>query len=167
MTYQVGDRVVYGIHGVCLVADVEEQRTAGEVTQYYVLQPVYDDKGKVFVPVGNERLERKMRRILSKEEIYELIQEMPSKDPIWIADDAVRKEQYRQILLAGDRRELVRLIKTLYLRQQEQSAKGKKLYKNDEKVMKEAEKMLYEEFAHVLDISPSQVLPFIMQQIEV
>ncbi len=37
---------------------------------------------------------------------------------------------------------LVRLIKTLYLRQQEQAAKGKKLYKNDEKVMKEAEKML-------------------------
>ena len=72
VTYQVGDRVVYGIHGVCLVADVEEQRTAGEVTRYYVLQPVYDDKGKVFVPVGNERLERKMRRILSKEEIYDI-----------------------------------------------------------------------------------------------
>lgn len=48
-----------------------------------------------------------------------------------------------------------------------QAAKGKKLYKNDEKVMKEAEKMLYEEFAHVLDIRPDQVLPFIMQQIEV
>ena len=50
---------------------------------------------------------------------------------------------------------------------EEQAAKGKKLYKNDEKVMKEAEKMLYEEFAHVLDIRPDQVLPFIMQQVEV
>ncbi len=167
MTYQVGDRVVYGIHGVCLIVDVEEQRSGGEVTSYYVLQPVYDDKGKVFVPVGNERLERKMRRILSAEEIYELIREMPSEDAIWIADDNLRKEQYRLILLNGDRRELIRLIKTLYLRQQEQAAKGKKLYKNDEKVMKEAEKMLYEEFAHVLDIRPEQVLPFIMQQIEV
>ena len=63
MAYQVGDRVVYGIHGVCLIVNVEEQRFGGEVTKYYVLQPVYDDKGKVFVPVGNERLERKMRRI--------------------------------------------------------------------------------------------------------
>ena len=167
MAYQVGDRVVYGIHGVCLIVDVEEQYFGGEVTKYYVLQPVYDDKGKVFVPVGNERLERKMRRILSAEEINELIREMPSEDAIWIADDNLRKERYRQILLVGDRRELVRLIKTLYLRQQEQTAKGKKLYKNDEKVMKEAEKMLYEEFAHVLDIRPDQVLPFIMQQVEV
>ena len=44
---------------------------------------------------------------------------------------------------------------------------GTELVGADEKVMKEAEKMLYEEFAHVLDIRPSQVLPFIMQQIEV
>ena len=167
MTYQVGDRVVYGIHGVCEIADVEEQKNGGEVTSYYILQPVYDNKGKVFVPVGNERLEKKMRRILSEQEIYELIQEMPAEDSIWIADETARKEKYRQILLTGDRRELVRLIKTLYQRQQEQAAKGKKLYKNDEKVMKEAEKMLYEEFAHVLDIQLDQVLPFIMQQIEV
>lgn len=167
MAYQVGDRVVYGIHGVCLITDIEKQKSGTEVTSYYILQPVYDEKGKVFVPVGNERLEKKMRRILSKAEIYELIKEMPSEDGIWIDDEAVRKERYKQILLIGDRRELVRLIKTLYLHQQEQAAKGKKLYKNDEKVMKEAEKMLYEEFAHVLDIRPDQVLPFIMQQVEV
>ncbi len=33
MAYQVGDRVVYGIHGVCLIVDVEEQRFAGAVDQ--------------------------------------------------------------------------------------------------------------------------------------
>lgn len=167
MKYQVGDRVVYGIHGVCLITDIEEQRSGTEVISYYILRPVYDDKSKVFVPVGNERLEKKMRRILSVEEIYELIKAMSSEESIWIADETLRKERYRQILLTGDCRGLVRLIKTLYQRQQEQVAKGKKLHKNDEKVMKEAEKMLYEEFAHVLDIRPDQVLPFIMQQVEV
>ena len=32
--------------------------------------------------------------------------------------------------------------------------------------MKDAEKLLYDEFAHVLSISPEQVLPFIMEQVE-
>ena len=33
--------------------------------------------------------------------------------------------------------------------------------------MKEAEKMLYEEFAYVLNIRQDQVLPFILEQIQI
>ena len=33
--------------------------------------------------------------------------------------------------------------------------------------MKEAEKMLYEEFAYVLNIRKDQVLPFILNQVQV
>lgn len=167
MAFQIGDRVVYGIHGVCEISGIEEEKSGSETICYYKLRPVYDDKGTVFVPVGNERLEKKMRLVLSTDEIYELIREMPEEQALWIQDENARKEKYRQILQQGDRRQLVRLIKALYQRQQEQAGKGKKLYKNDEKVMREAEKMLYEEFAHVLEIQPEQVLPFIMQQIEV
>lgn len=163
MAYEVNDTVLYGIHGVCRIADIEEEKGA----VYYVLRPVYDEKAKVFVPKGNERLEKKMRRILSAEEIYQLIREMPEEESIWIQDENVRKERYKRILAEGDRRQLIRLIKTLYLQQQSQTGRGKKLYKVDEKFMKEAEKMLYEEFAHVLDIRPEQVVPFITQQIKV
>ena len=45
--------------------------------------------------------------------------------------------------------------------------KGKKLHVNDARIFIEAEKMLYEEFAHVLHIEREQVLPFIMEQMEV
>ncbi len=36
----------------------------------------------------------------------------------------------------------------------------------DERFLNEAEKLLYEEFAHVLQIERNQVLPFILKQIQ-
>lgn len=43
----------------------------------------------------------------------------------------------------------------------------KRLHISDESFLKDAEKLLYEEFAHVLNITKDQVLPFIMRQIEI
>jgi CarD family transcriptional regulator len=62
--------------------------------------------------------------------------------------------------------ELIKLIKTLYFQQQSQKSKNKSLNDTDKRIMKEAEKMLYEEFAHVLNIKREQVLPFIIEQVE-
>lgn len=42
---------------------------------------------------------------------------------------------------------------------------GKKLTKTDEDIMNIAEKQLSEEFAVALDISPDEVLPYILEHI--
>ena len=86
---------------------------------------------------------------------------------IWIDDDTQRYETYHAILQSGDRTQLVQLIKTLYLHQQERREQKKKLHSADEKFMKEAEHLLYEEFAYVLNIKREQVVPFITEQIEI
>ena len=49
----------------------------------------------------------------------------------------------------------------------EQQKNGRRLHITDERFMKEAEKMLYEEFAYVLNIRKDQVLPFILNQVQV
>ena len=59
------------------------------------------------------------------------------------------------------------MIKALYHHQQVRQAQGKKLHVSDERFLKEAERTLYDEFALVLHISQEQVLPFILDQIEV
>ena len=134
--------------------------------EYYVLKPVYDPNSTIFVPLHNAKLTDKMRYVLSAEEIYELIQEMPDENTIWIEEESKRREQYKKILASGDRKDLVCLIKTLYLQQQKLKENGKKLHMAEDRFMKDAEKMLYEEFAHVLTIERDQVLPFIMDQME-
>ncbi len=55
----------------------------------------------------------------------------------------------------------------LFLRQQELAGKRKKLHIADEKILKETERVLYEEFAYVLGIGQDEVLPFILQKLGV
>lgn len=164
--FQAGDTILYGTHGVCTIQSIEEMNFSGQKQQYYILNPVYSKASTIYVPVKNEVLTAKMNRILSAEEIYELIRSMPAEKTIWIENENVRKERFQEIISGNNRQELVQLIKTLYLHQQKQQEKGKKLHIADERFLKEAEKLLYNEFALVLKMEPNEVLPFIMGQIE-
>ena len=111
--YNKNDIVLYGNQGVCKVFDIVEKEMANEVNEYYVLKPVNDVHSTVYVPTQNEKLTSKMKKILSVEEIYDLINDMPNEKEIWIDDFNERKETYSKILYSGDRKELIRLIKTL------------------------------------------------------
>lgn len=63
--------------------------------------------------------------------------------------------------------QLFRLIKTLHLRKKEQEQHGRKLRAMDERLMQDAERILYDEIAVVLDMPSDQVLPFILEQMDV
>lgn len=166
MICNINDAVLYGLEGICWFAGISEKEINGKRNKYYVLRPVYNDKSTIFVPVDNEKLIAKIRRVLSVDEIHALIKAIPNESTIWIEDDAVRREQYKKILARGDRTELVRLIKTLYLRQQSLKEKGRKMPVADERFIKDAEKLLHDEFAHVLNIDREQILPLILEQIQ-
>ena len=102
MHYHVQDTVLYGQSGVCRIADIAEKDVGGGLRAYYVLQPVFEESATIFVPVGNEALTAKMRRVMSEAEITALIDAMPEEDSIWIADDNARRERYKAILAGGD-----------------------------------------------------------------
>jgi len=163
--FQINDTVVYGTDGICRITGVTE-RTLGDCTEeYYVLESVFHPALSIFVPIHNEKLFGKLRRVLSAEEVRTLIHSMPQEESLWIEDDGVRKETYRKIILSGDREGMIRMIKTLFLRQRELAARGKKLHQADERFFREAEKLLYEEFALVLELERDQVAPFILQEL--
>lgn len=163
--YKVNDTVVYGAQGVCKIAEITERILGTAAIQYYVLKPVYDEKNTIFVPVNNKKLQEKMHRVLSKNEVYTLIEEMPEEEPIWIDNENDRKEKYKTILSAGNREKIIQMIKALYLRQRKQEQAGRKLHASDAHFLQEAEKILYEEFALVLNIQREKVLPFIQNHI--
>lgn len=164
--YGVNDTILYGAYGVCKITAIQEKDMDGSNREYYVLKPIYDDASTIFLPVDNEKAAEKMRRVLSADEIHLLIQTMPDENTIWIENENKRKEEYKNILMNNDRSALIRLIKTLYIRRREQMEKGKKLHVLDERFMNQAEKLLYEEFAHVLDLKREQVIPFICEQVD-
>lgn len=164
--YQVNNTVSYGTHGVCQIAEIGEKNLTGKSIEYYILKPVYNESSTLYVPVHNEKLTGKMRRILSVQEIRKMIQDMPYHQEDWIENENLRKTRYRELLDEGNRTELLKMLRTLYLHQQEQVSKGKKLHNTDERFFREAEKLLFDEIALVLHIKPNQVLPFILEQIQ-
>lgn len=162
----IGTTIVYGTQ-ICRVTDKKDQ-TFGKITRnYYVLTPVFDEKNVIYVPSDNENLVAKMRKILSAEEIYALIRSIPNTENIWIEDDKLRTQEYKGIIERGDREEIIKIIKTLFEHKCDMEAKGRKLHAADEIVLARAEKVLYEEFALVLDIKKEEVVPFITKQIEI
>lgn len=163
--YSLNDAVMYSSYGVCRISAIEERDFSGELLNYYVLRPVGDSKNTFYVPVNNEKLTAQMRKIITKDEIDSLLKIMPADNDIWIEDENQRREEYRRIIREGDRKELVMLIKTLYLYQKSRKDQRKKLHSVDEHFLKDAESMLYDEFAFVLGIEKDKVVDYIREHI--
>ncbi|MDR3279654.1 MAG: CarD family transcriptional regulator [Synergistaceae bacterium] len=163
--YKENDTVMYSAHGICKIAEIVEKDMGSSSMEYYVLKPIKNDGATIFVPVENKDLTAKMRRVMTKEEIWALLDEMPDKDTIWMDDEFVRRVHYRDIISSGDRGELMSLVKTLYLHKQSQKAMGKRMKSADEDILKDAEKMIHDEFSYVLDIRRDEVLPIILERV--
>lgn len=129
--------------------------------EYYVLQPVYDERSTVYIPTDSEKLSSHMRSLLSEKEVYEIINAMPAKGFDWIQNDKERGERFRSLLEGGSISDIVNLISTLHRRKTELAERGKKLRSSDEIIMQRAERLLYGEFAWVLGIKPGEVVDFI------
>ncbi|TLG72134.1 CarD family transcriptional regulator [Culicoidibacter larvae] len=164
--FKVKDIVIYTTEGLCKITEICSQDFNGHSTDYYVLKPMLSNRPTIFVPVDNEQLVERIRPVLSADEVHKLIKAMPDQETIWIENSNDRKKRYKEILSDSDHLELVSLIKTLYFYQEELQDSGKKLHLADKMFMEEAEKILYEEFAYVLDIEPSQLIPLIVGVIE-
>ena len=60
--YQVGDRLVYGVHGVCQVAREEQRRVDGKELTYLALEPVGQRGTCYLVPTQNPSAMRRLPR---------------------------------------------------------------------------------------------------------
>lgn len=156
----VNDSIMYNNIGVCKVTDIRCEKFNNEEILYYILKPVYHDNATIHCPVGSDKV--KLRKLLSTEQVTKMIEMMPKAKPNWIENDSMRKEKFSETLKHGNHKDLVQLIKTLYHHRQEKAHAGKKFHLCDEKVLKQAENILYEEFAHVLNIAPDEVVDFII-----
>lgn len=159
--FNVGDVVIYGTTGICKLEGITENEFGGEKIEYYVLSPLSRKDDTVFVPKNNEKILSRMRHVLTKEKARELLDNLPEEPMEWITNDRERQRAYKDILLYGSSADVLMMTRSLYLHQLEQYEKGKKLHASDERFLKDAEKMVFDELAYVFGISTQEVLPMI------
>ena len=162
--FKTGDAVVY-CSQVYTVEGITQKTIDKTVKDYYHLINVYDSKNEVFIPADNERLLGKMRAILSRKQILDMIADFPNIPSIWVDDDKERITLFREILDTGDRKDIAQMVKSLFERKKELETKGRRLHSMDEALFLRAEKAICEEFALVLGIKKDEVIPFITERL--
>lgn len=158
---EIGEYVLYGGNGICRITDLVMRTVCGKTREYYTLTPVYDKNSSVFVPADNPRLLEKMKTPVSRDGIIDLIKQMPRVSYGWLSDTEMRSDKYEAVLESGDRLSLLKMIECIYEKQTELLEQRKKLSTIDKNAVKRAEKIIYEEFAVVLDLPPEQIPDFI------
>lgn len=164
--FKIGDYVAHYKQGVCEVTDIGrlDISCSDKKKEYYTLKPLYDQAGTVYTPVSNEK--NQIREVVTCEEAKQLIEEMPSIDTIWVADEKRREAFYKEALMKNECREWIAIIKTSYLRKMKRLASGKKSINVDEKYLSIAERFLYGELAVALDMKKEDVRNYIVEHIQ-
>lgn len=85
--FKVDDYIMYGRTGVCKVVDITNEKFInGEERKYYVLSPIHNNNNTIIkIPLDNTKVP--MRKIISKEDVTSLINDMSNMEELWIDDE--------------------------------------------------------------------------------
>ena len=165
--YQIGDNVLYGIHGVCRIVDTEERVLDRKKVSYLVLQPLEQNGARFLVPSQNPAAMAKLRPVMTKEELDALLHSPDVCRDGWIEDENQRKQHYRALITSGDRTSLLCMVRTLHRHRLSQKAMGRKFHLCDENFLRDAQKLLESEFSLILGIEPELVADYVLKQLEI
>ena len=153
---KVGDYLVYR-KDVCKVIDIVEDKSG----LCYILVPVSDQSLKIKTSVTSDLI----RDLISKDELDNFIKTIPSI-PVIDEMDKLLEVEYKNLMRSATPDDLVKIIKTTYLRNEERLSNKKKTSDKDTTYFNQAEKYLYTELAVVLDMSFDDAKNYITDEVK-
>ena len=127
---------------------------------YFILRPLNDKTLKISVPVTSKML----RNVISFDEANELINNMKNIDVL--KDEKQMENEYKRLLDTRDLNDLVKIIKTTYLRNKERIDNKKKISEKDDNYFNKAEDYLYTELSVALNMKKSEVKKYIIEKLK-
>lgn len=142
--FSIGELVVHPMHGAGVIDDIVRERVAGTTKEYYVFKMPMG--GLILkIPTENSQVIG-IRKVISKAEADELLNEIPS---IAVEHNANWNKRYQENLLrlkSGDLREVAQVIKGLMRRD---TLRG--LSTGERKMLHSAKQIMISELVLVLD----------------
>lgn len=163
--FEIGEKVLYSVNGVCVITDITEKCFGKTKIKYYVLKPLYGGESTLFVPVNNESLVKKMKKLLTQSQLDEALEAAAANEVIWNNNDNTRKEEFKNVLSIGNIKDILVLLKSIWMHRKIQLTKGRKLHISDEMYLREAEKIIKEEISTVVGVDLDDVIPYIKDKI--
>lgn len=165
--YKKGEYVIYGNNGICRIEEIGVPvgtPMARSGKEYYTLSPVFGS-GNIYAPLDTKVF---MRPILTKEQAEALIEQIPEIQGEVFEGKDVRalSEKYKGCLDTHQCEDLVKLIKTVYMKEKTMVENGKKLAKTEQEFGKLAKELLHREFSMALDMPYEEVEGYITEKVE-
>lgn len=156
--YNVNDYLVYK-NDVCKVKEIKKAYIKD--IDYYFLCPKEDESLIIKVPVSNKEI----RNIISKKEALNLIDKIKNIPELDINDKNL-ENQYKDLMNNHNLEDIIKVIKTTYLRNKKREDEGKKIGEKDNLYFVKAENRLYDELSISLNMTSKEVKNFIIQKFE-
>ena len=152
MEYKINDRVVHAREGLSTITNITKMMDR----EYYV---VVADKGeRENIYVLKERTENIIRPIMSLEDGMKVVEYMKTVKAEFISNTKQRRDQYRKRLLSGNVLDLAYLSRQLYFFNYYNSiGQVVKLGPTDLQMLKDAEKVLFDELALSFNVDRDKV----------
>lgn len=155
--YKIGDYIMY-FKDVCKIIDIKENYINN--IDYYLLEKVNDNSLKLSIPIESKAI----RSLLTKDEVLKIIDNILNIDIITYNEKTIENE-YKKLLTTGKHEDLIKIIKTTYLRNKERIDNKKKISDKDKNYFELAEKYLYTEFSVVLNMSFDDTKKYIIKKV--
>ena len=157
--FKIGDKVVYK-RNVCTISDININKFTGK--ECYELIPIDDDSLKITVPL---ELEDTIRNVINKKEIESIIKSIPNVKVISSMNEKNIENEYKKCLDDLTHENLIKIIKTTYLRNKIRTDSKKKISDKDDMYFKMAEKLLYTEFSVSLNMSYEDTKEYVVSNV--
>lgn len=165
--FQKGEYVIYGNNGICRIEEIgipvgTPMGRSGK--EYYTLAPVFGS-GTIYAPLDTKVF---MRPILTKDQAEQLIEQIPEirEEDFEGQDVRALSEKYKGCLDTHQCEDLVKLIKTVYMKGKSMVENGKKLAKTEQEYGKLAKELLHREFSMALELPYEEVEGYIIDKLK-
>lgn len=159
--YKVDDYVMYKKE-VCKVKEIKTNKMTDDL--YYILVPISDSSLIIDVPTDNRM--GYLKDVMSKKEADELIEKIPNIEPLQNIEDKYIEKTYKDLLHTGSHEDLIKIIKTTYLRNEDRMKNNRKISEKDSTYFEQAEKYLYNEISISLDMTFDDAKDYIIKKVK-
>lgn len=156
--YNIGDKIVYPMHGAGVIDRVEEKTILGEDRQYYVLR-VSSNAMKVMIPIDKCE-EIGIRNIIGKEDVGSVMDVLSAPSTAMSDNWNRRNRENMERLRTGDIKEVAGVVRNLLRVERE-----KPLSTGEKKMLSNARQILTSELVLVLGQEEADVEKMIEQTV--
>ncbi len=157
MKLKINDYVYYALNGICKVCDIQSLNLGNETKNYYILSPI-NSTHTFFIPTDNDIALSKIKKILNKEEIDQLIIESKNINIDWPKNSKERNVYLQGLLKLDDFKTTVAVIAKIIKTQESEN----KLSSNDLIILSNAQNLINTSLAYSLNISKDDVSDYIL-----